>query len=619
MADYIYLLQTRLTRAQQAALEAVRDAARAQSVTVFLVGGAVRDLTSGAPVRDLDVAVQGDARTLRSELEAKGGVTQGSYPVMQTLHMVFPGGVRLGVESTLSVTYPKPGHPVSAPANILDDLRRRDFTANAMALSLNDGSYGLLMDPLNGVADIENRELRLVSNYGFIEDPARMVRGIRLAARAGWRFEEKTQQRYETGKAEDYIAVMQPDSRGYEIEDIFHEEEPLRVLRRLEDEGWSKALFPALLSSKANEAELERLRDLVDQLQTMGIFPDPSAANFPLLTAKMAPKDVAELKQSFARPGFVDQIENLDAATKEFATRFNFKGAAAPSDTWKLLLSSAPEHVLWLGFTSKSPGVQARFKAFFEEWPAARQRIPYGIMQEMRINPDLPGYDDLLDSLFFALMDGKLETSEAIREFLTPYSPPAPPPPVNVRRRAPKRETKASKSKAKPKPEVLPEDAAPGAEPAVVASTTPAIPEPLKKVTNKKPEPPAEPAPTAKKTAGTASPAPASSAPAKSKPPAKASAAPPQSAAKKAAATPPAKVAGKTAPAKHPAGKPPAKKAVATKAVAKPQADKHPAPAKVAVKASAAAKSPAKAAAKSSPAKKQAAKPAPKKAANKKR
>ena len=76
------------------------------------------------------------------------------------------------VGSTLSVTFPKPGKAVVKPATILDDLRRRDFTANAMALSLNDGSYGLLMDPLNGVADIENRavaagqQLRLYRGSG---------------------------------------------------------------------------------------------------------------------------------------------------------------------------------------------------------------------------------------------------------------------------------------------------------------------------------------------------------------------------------------------------------------------------------------------------------------------
>ena len=139
-----------------------------------------------------------------------------------------------------------------------------------MALSLNDGSYGLLMDPLNGVADIENRELRLVSNYGFIEDPVRMIRAARFMARLGWQMDEKTQERYETGKKEGYISAWMSFQRGYETEEIFHEEDPLRVLRRLEAEGWMKHLFPALASAKANVAELERLRESQMQVADAG-------------------------------------------------------------------------------------------------------------------------------------------------------------------------------------------------------------------------------------------------------------------------------------------------------------------------------------------------------------
>ena len=105
---------------------------------------------------------------------------------------------------------------------------------------------------------------------------------------------------------------MDAFQRGYETEEIFHEEDPLRVLKRLEAEGWMKHLFPALSSAKANVAELERLRESQMQLQMQGIHPETSAANFPLLTAKMAPKDVAALKKSFARQGFVQEIEALE-------------------------------------------------------------------------------------------------------------------------------------------------------------------------------------------------------------------------------------------------------------------------------------------------------------------
>ena len=163
----------------------------------------------------------------------------------------------------------------------------------------------------------------------------------------------------------------------------------------------------------------------------------------------MAPKDVSALKKSFARPGFAKQIEQLDAQAKAFGVQFMAKENAAPSAAWKLLGSAVPESVLWLAHSSKSAPVQAKFKAFLTEWPQARQKIPYTLMQEMRITPDLPGYDELVEQIFFAIMDGKLDTPEAARAYLEPYSPPAPPPPVSMRRRAVKRETKPAKTRSK--------------------------------------------------------------------------------------------------------------------------------------------------------------------------
>ena len=602
-------------------------------MTVFLVGGAVRDLTSGSPIRDLDLTVQGNATKLKKELQKAGGVLIGEDEPTQTLYLTFPGGVRLEVGSTLSVTYPKPGKPVYKPAPILDDLHRRDFTANAMALSLNDGSFGLLMDPLNGVADIENRELRLVSNYGFIEDPARMIRAARFGARLGWQMEEKTRQRYENAKAENAIAALSTTLHNYELEEVFHEEDPLRVLKRLEAEGWAKVLFPAWTSAKVNEAELDKLRDTIGQLESMGIYPDPSAAYFPLLTAKLAPKDVAALTKSFARPGFAEQIPALETDTKEFAKLFTSKAAAAPSDAWKMLFAAKPEAVLWLAHTTKSAPLKARFDSFFKDWSQARLKIPYQLMQEMRITPALPGYNELVDTLFFAVMDGKLDTPEAARAFLEPYSPPAPPPPVNVRRRAVKREAKAAKPRSKKGAAEAAEEidlaavdgaetpeSAPG-EIAAKAKASGKAAAPAKKV-----EPVAKAAAVGKNTLPAAKPVGAAK---KAAPVAKHAAVPvakhaavPVKAAAKAVAKPAAKkaapVAKKSAPAAKHAAKPMAKKAVAKK-VAKPvakkvMAKKAAAPAKkpVAKKAvvKAVAKKAAKPVAKAKP--KTAAKPKPK-------
>ena len=490
MADYIYLLDSRLSKSQQNALIKIREIAREKGLTVFLVGGAVRDLTSGSPVRDLDVVVQGNALKLRKDIEKAGGIITGEFEPGQSLFIQFPGSVKLELGSTLSVIYPKPGKPVLKAASILDDLRRRDFTANAMALSLNEGSYGLLMDPLNGVADIENRELRLVSNYGFIEDPIRMVRAARLMARLGWQMDEKTQARYEAGKQEGYISAASAFQRGYEAEEIVHEEDPLRILKRLEAEGWMNELAPFWTSAKVNVAELERLRESQTQLQMQGIHPNPAAANFPLLTSKLSAKEVADLKHSFPRQGFVREIEAAEHETKELAGQLTARASALPSQTWKLLHAAKPEAVLMVAFSSKSAPVQAKFKSFYNEWPQARQKVPYALLQEMRITSDLPGYDDFLDSLVFELMDGKLTTIEEMKAFLEPFSPPAPPPPVHLRRpRAPKKDAKPGKGRSRKAAAAEPEATADAVSPEVGGDAAQAAAETTAPLSNPAPKP----------------------------------------------------------------------------------------------------------------------------------
>jgi hypothetical protein len=251
-----------------------------------------------------------------------------------------------------------------------------------------------------------------------------------------------------TGKAEGYISAMGEFQRGYELEEIVHEEDPLRVMRRLEQEGWMKLLAPGWTSAKANVAELEKLREAQMQLQMQGIHADASAAQFPLLTAKLGAAEVKALKKRFPRKGFVAEIDALEGEAKKFAAELGSKQAATPSGAWKLLMAARPEAVLWVAYSTKNAALQAKFKTFYTEWPQARQKIPYVLMQEMRIVPELPGFDALVEKLFFELMDGKLGTVEEMKAYLEPYSPPAPPPPVSLRRaRAAKKEPKAKSRK----------------------------------------------------------------------------------------------------------------------------------------------------------------------------
>jgi tRNA nucleotidyltransferase/poly(A) polymerase len=442
MPDYIYLLENRLSADQRNALAHLREVAREAGTILFLTGDAVRDLTSGHAVRDLEVAVHGNALKLKKAIEKAGGKVWGEHEASQALYLCFPGTVRVDLVSTHSVTYPKPGKPVYHAASIQEDLRRRDFTVNAMAISLNEGSFGLLMDPLNGAADIESRTLRLVSNYGFIEDPSLMIRATRYHSRLGWEMDMRTRTRYDNAKLEGVIEFLSPHGLARELEQIGHEVDGLAVLRALEAEGWMAFLFPAWTAARADEEKLNALHELAVNLLMQGVHADMSAAQMQLLTAKMPPKDVAALKKEFLRPGFVEEWNSLDSLASAFQKALFSKEHAVPSSAYKLFTSYDPEAVLWLGFTSKSSTVQEKYNNFLKVWPEARQNIPYALMQEMRITPELPNYKEITHQIFLQLIDGKLATPEEMRAFLAPFSPPAPPPQISIKRTRAKRAEK---------------------------------------------------------------------------------------------------------------------------------------------------------------------------------
>src|ERR1035438_7886758 len=353
MPDYIYLLENRLSADQRNALHQLREAAREAGMILFLTGDAVRDLTSGHGVRDLEVSVHGNALKLKKIIGKLGGSIWGEDEASKSLYLCFPGTVRVDVVSTHRVEYPKPGKAVNHPASIQEDLRRRDFTVNAMAISLNEGSFGLLMDPTNGVADIEARTLRLVSNYGFLEEPSLLIRATRYMARLGWKLDAKSRSRYENAKSEGVIEFLSAAARSQELEQIGHEEAGLKVLQALEDEGWMKVLFPAWASAKADVERLAALHDLAVELLLQGVHADVSAAQMQLLTARMGSKDLAGLKKLMLRPGFVEEWNSLDMLASKFAKVLLSKENATASAGFKLFTTYDPEAILWLGFTSK--------------------------------------------------------------------------------------------------------------------------------------------------------------------------------------------------------------------------------------------------------------------------
>jgi tRNA nucleotidyltransferase (CCA-adding enzyme) len=516
MADYIYSMEIRLTPDQQRGVTLVQDIARDAGMNIYLAGGAVRDIISGFNIRDLDFTVQGNPFKLQKDLERAGVRVVAADDDVKSLFLTLPGNVRAEISMARIERYEKTGKPpIVSSATIIEDLRRRDFTINAMALSLNPGSRGLLMDPFNGAADIETKVIRVLHNYAFVEDPSRLVRATRFAERFHWALEERTQTRYESAKENNYIEYISDKAIGYELGQLAYEDDPLHVMKALEKEGWLKVLHAHWSSAKVDAAGLAQLLKYRQQMNELGYLPDPAPAAMYFLTSKLASKDVADIRKMMPGKDLVEAWRDIEDHAKELSKRLTGKEASTPSRTWKLLSEARPEMILFLSVNSRQQAVQQKIKNFFTKWRQVQQKIPLPEMTELLITPQMPEYPKIAHDVFMLLLDGRLRSRNEALKFLKPLAPPPPPPPPPPVRRGRAKATVAAPGAAGP-------SAKKGKGAAPAAAATPVV--------AGKPQPPtpvaAKGAPAAKKAVATPPPPAAKpvakAAPAKVVPPVKA-------------------------------------------------------------------------------------------------
>ncbi|HLF78561.1 MAG TPA: hypothetical protein VJB57_13855 [Dehalococcoidia bacterium] len=189
--DLIARLQAQLSHEMRAALQACLGFATAQGIALYLVGGAVRDLMRGDPHVDLDLALEGDAAMLASAVASAIGGRAVSHARFGTATLKAPD-VQVDLVRTRRETYARPGAlPDVEPASLQEDLKRRDFTINAMALQLTLNP-GELIDPFGGKLDLDGGLLRVLHEASFQDDATRMLRATRYAARLGFKIEPST-------------------------------------------------------------------------------------------------------------------------------------------------------------------------------------------------------------------------------------------------------------------------------------------------------------------------------------------------------------------------------------------------------------------------------------------
>jgi tRNA nucleotidyltransferase (CCA-adding enzyme) len=212
----------------------------------YLVGGAVRDLLRGAEPHDVDISVEGDARSAARAVADRIGSGAREYERFGTATVETDDGT-YNFAGTRRESYDAPGElPRVAPASLADDLRRRDFSINAMALGLTGDDLGHLHDPCGGVPDLEAGVVRVLHERSFLDDPTRLLRAVRYAARLGFELDPETERLAREAVAADALSTVSGARVRDELMDLLREADTPSGIERMRDLEIHAALHPEL-------------------------------------------------------------------------------------------------------------------------------------------------------------------------------------------------------------------------------------------------------------------------------------------------------------------------------------------------------------------------------------
>lgn len=273
-SEWLTKLTAALTPATHALVLHIAEEAERMGYKAFLVGGPVRDMVLGHPVKDIDIVLEGAAIPLARHLAKKLGgyalthdrfgtakwtLDDPDFPPIHPLTQAegLPPFIDLITARRESYDYPA-ALPTVTFAGMKEDLLRRDFVINTLALQLNGAEKGRLLDPYGGIKDLREGRIRILHHLSFIDDPTRIFRALRFAERLKFRFMPHTRTRLQ--QAIPLIALLTPDRVRHELLLLLEEANAVTMLDKLAKWGAFPYLFPGIGWSKLQRAKVAALK-----------------------------------------------------------------------------------------------------------------------------------------------------------------------------------------------------------------------------------------------------------------------------------------------------------------------------------------------------------------------
>jgi len=433
MSDYMFMLDSHLSGEQTQAVSWVRDAAEEAGLNLFLTGGAMRDMMGGFPIRDLDFTVEGPAlRLAKSLAETKGAEIVSINDARKSAEIRLPGNVQASLSMAREERYHKPGGKAQIQAgSIHDDLRGRDFTINAIALSLGKASRGLLLDPCNGLGDLARKELRSVTNHALYDDPSRILRLIRFRTRLGFTVDERLMAQYKNAREAKLETKISAPTLEHELRQIAIEPLAGDIVKALDEEGLLSLFSPALAGAKLNFSSLAKLQKALQAVPYgLRISVDYYVLFLALLFEKLSGKERNQMIAAISlEKSIADAAQKLEGRAAKFEKDLAAAKINRPSALYAMLSKVPGEVLIYASMRSSQRIIVDRLKNYFQKYlPTAQEVTPQDVMEQGG-QPGTAKFDKIYKDLIAARLDARPK-KPVVEE------PPPPPPPPPGRRSA---------------------------------------------------------------------------------------------------------------------------------------------------------------------------------------
>ncbi len=260
----------------QEPLEVLGEVANEMGMRAFLVGGAVRDTLLGRPLEDCDVVVEGNGLMVAGALVERLGGRYHPHEPFLTAAVQLPGGVRIDVATARTEFYRTPASlPEVVSSALRQDLYRRDFTINALAIALNRGHFGELLDYFGGQKDLQRRQIRVLHSLSFLDDPTRAIRAVRFAVRLGFEIAAETRHLVRVAAEEKVFTRLSSGRLRDELQDLLNEGNVASALAELDRLGVLGEVIPGVRWSVSLRRLLHELETLLTWATLEGVYSGP--------------------------------------------------------------------------------------------------------------------------------------------------------------------------------------------------------------------------------------------------------------------------------------------------------------------------------------------------------